>query len=144
MPVVLEKIIRAFQMFLLHLLQKFPVGKGTDRIASGGKQELKTRTILSEKDTKFFGNGENDMAVDTPERSSLWAIHTPQGFSYPLILEAHERFRQGDYRIPVTDDTMLAEIFLRKKAKLVRGSYKNIKVTTPEDLPVAELYLKGV
>ena len=88
--------------------------------------------------------GENDMAVDTPERSSLWAIHTPQGFSYPLILEAHERFRQGDYRIPVTDDTMLAEIFLRKKAKLVRGSYKNIKVTTPEDLPVAELYLKGV
>ena len=39
------------------------------------------------------------------------------------ILEAHERFRQGDYRIPVTDDTMLAEIFLRKKAKLVRGSY---------------------
>lgn len=63
MPVVLEKIIRAFQMFLLHLLQKFPVGKGTDRIASGGKQELKTRTILSEKDTEFFGNGEDDMAM---------------------------------------------------------------------------------
>lgn len=62
-PVVLEKIIRAFQMFLLHLLQKFPVGKGTDRITGGGKQELKTRTILSEKNTKFFGNGEDDMAM---------------------------------------------------------------------------------
>lgn len=63
MPVVLEKIIRAFQMFLFHLLQKFAVGKGTDRITGGGKQELKTRTILPEKDTEFFRNGEDDMTM---------------------------------------------------------------------------------
>ncbi len=98
-------------------------------------------TGMPVKDTiKVAGTG--DMAADTPERDSLWAIHTPQGFSYPVILEAHERFRQGAYRIPVTDDTMMAEIFMRKKAKLVRGSYKNIKVTTPEDLDVAALYLE--
>lgn len=87
---------------------------------------------------------ENQMAVDTPERGSLWAIHTPQGFSYPVILEAHKRFRQGNYQIPVTDDTMLAEIFLRKRAKLVEGSYRNIKVTTPEDIAAAEAYLEEI
>lgn len=85
---------------------------------------------------------ENRMAVDTPERGTLWAIHTPQGFSYPVILEAHEKFRQGNYKIPVTDDTMLAEIFLRKRAKLVKGSYRNIKVTTPEDIKAAEAFLE--
>ena len=59
-----------------------------------------------------------------------------------MILEAHERFRQGAYRIPVTDDTMMAEIFLRKRARLVKGSYRNIKVTTPEDMEIAEVFLK--
>ncbi len=98
-------------------------------------------TGMPVKDTIKVSDGE-EMAVDTPERKSLWAIHTPQGFSYPVILEAHERFRQGDYRIPVTDDTMLAEIFLRKRAKLVRGSYENIKVTTPEDMKIAEVFLE--
>ena len=42
----------------------------------------------------------------------------------------------------MTDDTMMAEIFLRKRAKLVKGSYRNIKVTTPEDMEIAEVFLK--
>ncbi len=86
--------------------------------------------------------GSDDMTADTPDRKSLWAIHTPQGFAYPLILEAHEKFREGDFQIPVTDDTMLVEIFLRQKTKLVKGSYKNIKVTTPEDMELALVFLK--
>lgn len=85
---------------------------------------------------------EAGMAEDTPDRKSLWAIQTPQGFSYPVILKAHERFREGSYRVPVTDDTMLAEMFLRKRTKLVEGSYKNIKVTTPEDMELAEVFLQ--
>ena len=98
-------------------------------------------TAVPVKDTIKIADAD-DMAVDTPERRGLWAIHTPQGFSYEVILEAHERFRQGAYRIPVTDDTMMAEIFLRKRAKLVKGSYRNIKVTTPEDMEIAEVFLK--
>ena len=86
--------------------------------------------------------GEDDMAEDTPDRKSLWATHTPQGFSYPVILKAHEKFREGSFQIPVTDDTMLAELFLRKRTKLVKGSYRNIKVTTPEDMELAEIFLK--
>ena len=84
----------------------------------------------------------DDMAADTPDRKSLWAVHTPQGFAYPLILEAHEKFREGDFQIPVTDDTMLVEIFLRQKTKLVKGSYENIKVTTPEDMELVRIFLK--
>lgn len=99
-------------------------------------------TGMPVKDTIKIAD-EEELAVDTPDRKSLWAIHTPQGFSYPVILEAHRRFRSGDYRIPVTDDTMLAEIFLRRRAKLVRGSYENIKVTTPEDMKIAEVFLES-
>ncbi|MCI8466247.1 MAG: 2-C-methyl-D-erythritol 4-phosphate cytidylyltransferase [Lachnospiraceae bacterium] len=87
---------------------------------------------------------EEDMAEDTPDRKSLWAIHTPQGFSYPFILEAHEKFREGSFQIPVTDDTMLVELFLRKRTKLVKGSYRNIKVTTPEDMELAQVFLKSL
>ncbi|MCI8506444.1 MAG: 2-C-methyl-D-erythritol 4-phosphate cytidylyltransferase [Lachnospiraceae bacterium] len=85
---------------------------------------------------------EEGMAEDTPDRKSLWAIHTPQGFSYPLILKAHEKFREGSFQIPVTDDTMLAELFLRKRTKLVKGSYQNVKVTTPEDMELAQVFLE--
>lgn len=99
-------------------------------------------TGMPVKDTIKIAD-EEELAVDTPDRKSLWAIHTPQGFSYPVILEAHRRFRSGDYRIPVTDDTKLAEIFLRRRAKLVRGSYENIKVTTPEDMKIAEVFLES-
>ena len=51
-------------------------------------------TGMPVKDTIKVSDGE-DMAVDTPERKSLWAIHTPQGFAYSVILEAHERFQIG-------------------------------------------------
>lgn len=84
---------------------------------------------------------EEGMAEDTPDRRSLWTIHTPQGFSYPLILEAHKKFREGRFQIPVTDDTMLVELFLRQRTKLVKGSYQNIKVTTPEDMELAQVFL---
>ncbi len=98
-------------------------------------------TGMPVKDTIKIVDGDG-IAEDTPDRKSLWAVHTPQGFSYPVILEAHEKFREGSYQIPVTDDTMLAELFLRKKTKLVKGSYQNIKVTTPEDMELAQMFLK--
>ncbi|MCD2493731.1 2-C-methyl-D-erythritol 4-phosphate cytidylyltransferase [Lacrimispora sp. NSJ-141] len=110
------------------------------RVLDGAMTYDSCTTGMPVKDTIKIAD-EDGMAVDTPERGSLWTIHTPQGFSYPVILEAHRRFRQGSYRIPVTDDTMLAEIFLRKRAKLVEGDYRNIKVTTPEDIAAAEAFL---
>jgi 2-C-methyl-D-erythritol 4-phosphate cytidylyltransferase len=78
----------------------------------------------------------------TPERRSLWAVQTPQAFSYPLLLEAYREGRQR--KLQVTDDAMLVEA-LGYRVKLVLGTYENIKITTPEDFVLAEALLaKGV
>ena len=42
----------------------------------------------------------------------------------------------------ITDDTMLAEHYMGQKVYLTRGSYENIKITTPEDLDIAEIFVK--
>jgi len=75
----------------------------------------------------------------TLNRKSLWEVQTPQVFKKELILEAYERF--GD--IEVTDDASLVEK-LGAKVKIVRGSYNNIKITTPEDLILAEAIAKNL
>ncbi len=88
----------------------------------------------------------NAFSKTTPDRNTLWQVQTPQAFSYPLILDAYTKLKnhiaQKDETLPaITDDAMVAEYFLNQKIKMVEGSYKNIKVTTPEDLLIAELFL---
>lgn len=83
------------------------------------------------------------IGVDTPPRKSLWQIQTPQSFSYPDILMAYEKMEQaGD--TDITDDTMLLERYLNKKTKVILGDYRNIKITTPEDILVAEIFLSNL
>lgn len=84
----------------------------------------------------------------TPDRSRVWMIQTPQAFSFPLIKEAYDRLMALEacgkkMEIPVTDDAMVVEYFLGEKVHLVEGSYENIKITTPEDMKVAEAFLAG-
>ncbi|GAA6493122.1 2-C-methyl-D-erythritol 4-phosphate cytidylyltransferase [Candidatus Bariatricus faecipullorum] len=94
------------------------------------------------KDTIKIADGE-DFAKETPDRRSLWMIQTPQVFEIPLIKEAYTRLMQRpEEEIQVTDDAMVAEQILGTRVKLTEGSYRNIKITTPDDLPVAELYVK--
>lgn len=84
---------------------------------------------------------EHGYAKETPDRSHVWMIQTPQAFSYPLIFDAYSRMlMQEDAR--VTDDAMVIERMTDYKVKLIEGSYQNIKITTPEDLSVAEVYLE--
>lgn len=86
---------------------------------------------------------EDGFAKETPKRSELWQVQTPQSFSYPLIAEAYKRvLASGD--TTVTDDAMVLERITRQKVRVIEGSYHNIKITTPEDLMVAEAYLKDV
>ena len=73
--------------------------------------------------------------VDTPDRSQLWAVQTPQVFRTDLLIEAHRHAERK--RIQLTDDAALVEQ-LGFKVKCVMGSYGNLKITTPEDLVVAE------
>lgn len=76
----------------------------------------------------------------TLPREELWAIQTPQAFKFDILKKAHARaLKQG---FSGTDDCMLVER-LGCKVKIVKGSYSNIKITTPEDLALGERILKG-
>lgn len=82
---------------------------------------------------------EEFFVVETLDRMSLWQIHTPQAFQYPFIRDIHEQAREiGLYG---TDDAMLAEYF-GYPVNIVQGSYRNIKITTPDDLLIAETFLQ--
>lgn len=89
---------------------------------------------------------EQEYAQATPQRSRLWAVQTPQSFSYDLLMHAYkEMFAQQEGEsasVPITDDAMLVEQFTGHKVRLIHGRYENIKVTTPGDLQIAELFLK--
>ena len=78
---------------------------------------------------------------ETPDRKIVWNIQTPQIFSYYLIRGAYESIRKKDMS-NVTDDAMVVEQETGTKILLVEGSYQNIKITTPEDLAVAEAFLR--
>ena len=78
---------------------------------------------------------------ETPDRKIVWNIQTPQIFSYDLIRGAYESIRKKDMS-NVTDDAMVVEQETGTKILLVEGSYQNIKITTPEDLAIAEAFLR--
>ncbi|HHV62947.1 MAG TPA: 2-C-methyl-D-erythritol 4-phosphate cytidylyltransferase [Firmicutes bacterium] len=75
----------------------------------------------------------------TLDRSRLWAVQTPQAFRRELLLCAYEKAHNDGFL--GTDDSVLVER-LGWKVKLVPGSYENIKITTPEDIPLAEAILR--
>ena len=77
----------------------------------------------------------------TPDRRTLWVVHTPQAFSYSLIREAHEAFQKDGCPEGITDDGMLVENYTDHPMRMIKGSYANMKVTTPDDLPLAEILL---
>jgi 2-C-methyl-D-erythritol 4-phosphate cytidylyltransferase len=88
------------------------------------------------KDT--IKEAENGIIKKTLRRDSLWAIQTPQVFHYRNLLTAYEKaMKEGFYS---TDDAALMERY-DGKIKIVMGSYGNIKITTPEDLAIAEFFL---
>ena len=78
--------------------------------------------------------------VDTPDRSTLWAVQTPQVFSRALYLRAVEQ--AGEDAAQLTDDCQLIEQ-TGTPVYLVRGAYSNLKITTPEDVFSAEGILRA-
>ncbi len=83
--------------------------------------------------------GENGNVIDTPNRSYLWSVQTPQVFKCDVITKAYEDAYNNNYY--GTDDAMLVER-IGYDIKMVEGSYDNIKITTPEDLNFGEQILK--
>lgn len=91
---------------------------------------------------------EEGYAAQTLERSRLFAVQTPQVFSYPLFAEAYRklfetiRAYQSDAS-KITDDAMIVEGMTDRRVKLTEGDYRNLKITTPEDMVIAEALLKA-
>jgi 2-C-methyl-D-erythritol 4-phosphate cytidylyltransferase len=89
------------------------------------------------KDTIKVADNDNFVS-STPDRSQLWAIQTPQVFRREILIKAHLYAQERN--IDATDDAALVEK-LGYKVKLVMGSYRNIKITTPEDLVIAKAFI---
>jgi 2-C-methyl-D-erythritol 4-phosphate cytidylyltransferase len=85
------------------------------------------------KDT--IKESENGLVKKTLKRDSLWAIQTPQIFPYNTIISAYKKAMEE--RFYSTDDAGLVERY-GGMVKIIMGSYRNIKITTPEDLAIAE------
>lgn len=97
---------------------------------------------MPSKDTVKVSD-ENGFVQETPERNLVWSVQTPQIFEYSLIRNAHEKIR-CENMTGITDDAMVVERASGTKIRLVEGSYKNLKITTPEDLDIAEIFLKNI
>ncbi len=90
---------------------------------------------------------ENGFGVSTPRRDLLWTVQTPQVFSFGLIRQAYQKMMDTKAQweqegLRITDDAMVLEHFADQNVKLVEGSYENIKVTTPEDLKIVQMFLE--
>jgi 2-C-methyl-D-erythritol 4-phosphate cytidylyltransferase len=79
------------------------------------------------------------LVIETLQRGQLWSIQTPQVFRYALLMQAHRAVLE--HGIIATDDAALVER-IGGIVKVVRGSYENLKITSEEDLPLADLILK--
>jgi len=82
----------------------------------------------------------NGFVFDTPDRASLFAVHTPQAFKKKALIDAYKNYETSStYNLP-TDDASLVE-HNKGRIKTVIGSYDNIKITTKEDLVFAKAIL---
>ncbi len=84
----------------------------------------------------------------TPVREQVWMVQTPQVFEFELIRSSYQKLMEEEASlsakgIHITDDAGVVELFGRRKVKLVQGSYENIKITTPEDLVIAEAFCRA-
>lgn len=82
-------------------------------------------------------------SAETLPRRELWAMQTPQSFRFSLLLGAYEEMQHHpEKKTDITDDVMVAEEFGKIRVLLTRGEYRNLKITTAEDLAAAEAYLR--
>jgi 2-C-methyl-D-erythritol 4-phosphate cytidylyltransferase/2-C-methyl-D-erythritol 2,4-cyclodiphosphate synthase len=107
------------------------------QVIDGARKHKAAVVAVPVKDTiKIIDN--EQYVVETPPRQTLWSIQTPQGFDATLLREAYAHALKDGFL--GTDDAGLVER-LGKKVKIVPGGYNNIKITSPEDLRIAEALL---
>lgn len=88
-------------------------------------------------------NGEKIYGAMTPDRKYLYAIQTPQTFVRDELMVAYDKL-MADENHNITDDTSVMEQYGGAVSKIIPGAYENIKITTPEDLEIAEIFCKKI
>lgn len=86
---------------------------------------------------------EDQKVASTPDRSRVWNVQTPQIFQYDLVKKAYEKALANDCS-KITDDAMVVENYGNHGVWLYEGSYMNIKITTPEDLEIGEIFAREI
>lgn len=84
--------------------------------------------------------GKENIIEDTPDRSKVWITQTPQAFKYEVVKSAYDNMKASG-ETNVTDDAMVVEKYTDYNVYFVEGDYCNIKITTPEDIMLAEVLL---
>ena len=116
-----------------------------NRCCDGVKKYKACVAAVPAKDTIRIVD-ETGFTKSTPERKYMWQIQTPQAFSYKLLFDSYKQLYSdidAKKNVPtITDDAMVMEYAAGIKAKMIEGSYENIKITTPEDIIVAKSFLK--
>ncbi len=113
-----------------------------DRICREVLTEKACAVGMPVKDTIKITDTEGYVA-STPDRRTVWQVQTPQAFDLNLIREAYQNWEDSGEKsgFCITDDAGMVERFTEQKVKMVEGSYRNIKITTPEDLEIGERFL---
>lgn len=105
-----------------------------------------TVVAMPVKDTIKIAD-ENGKIISTPGRETLWTAQTPQAFSYAVIKAAYDLLYQAKENampVKITDDGQVVENYSSVDVHITKGDYSNIKVTTPEDINVAEKFLENL
>ena len=110
-----------------------------ERLCACVKEEKACVLGMPVKDTIKLTD-ENGKIRESPRRDLVWQAQTPQAFAAELLLPAFEKLMQHSTE-GITDDAMVVEQEMGIASVMVKGGYENIKITTPEDLLVAESFL---
>jgi 2-C-methyl-D-erythritol 4-phosphate cytidylyltransferase len=107
------------------------------------KEAMVNRAVITALPAKETVKEVNDLrnVVKTYDRERVWMVQTPQAFRYQDILKAHQKALEEGWE-EATDDALLVEKS-GITVKVVEGSEKNIKVTTPHDLELARFWLRS-
>lgn len=134
----IQAIDEAAYVFIHDGARPFVDGKMIERACAAVEEHKACVVGMPVKDTIKIAD-EDGFAAQTPDRRRVWQVQTPQVFEYRLIKEAYEKLMVEEPE-GITDDAMVVETMTEYKVKLVEGSYRNIKITTPEDLDIATIF----
>lgn len=107
-------------------------------VVEAAKRHGAAITAVPAKDTIKIAD-EDGCVIETPKRNTLWSVQTPQGFKRDILVNAYQQAAQDHFL--GTDDSSLVER-LGVQVKIVEGEYGNLKITTPEDMLIAEAFLR--